>query len=400
METLQAFRREQSGNVTITVAICLAMVLSVAAVAIDYSYAALQRTELQRATDAAALAGAKLSSAEVKAVEDEAKLFFQGIDGLRVAPIVSVTAETVTVQASYSQPTFLMHAFGQKHINIGARAVAGRGSPAVPCVLTLDKVEKESLYINSASKLNTDCGVQANSSASEALRTNSGSSINAEQTCVVGGWSPGGSNVYQPAPKKCPIFPDPLVNLPTPPEASAACTKSDYRIDKLSATLSPGVYCNNLTIENGAIVTLNPGIYVIRDGILKINSGATLKGDGVLLFFIGKDARLQMDSLSFLHVSAPTSDSYADIVIYQDRNTYTDFFTINSHGNARITGIIYIPNSTLKLNSDSGVTGAPTYLQIIVHRFELNSLATLVIRNKNYTPKQATLRQKFVTLIQ
>jgi hypothetical protein len=217
---------------------------------------------------------------------------------------------------------------------------------------------------------------------------------------VMGGWTPGGSNVYQPAPKKCPVFDDPLVSLPTPPEASAPCTKSDHKIDLVSVTLSPGVYCKNLTIENGAVVTLNPGIYVIREGILKINSGATLKGEGVLLFFTGEDARLQMDSLSFLQVSAPTSGTYADIVIYQDRTTYTDFFMLNSHGNARITGVIYIPNSGLKLNSDSGVTGAPSYLQIIVRRFELNSLATFVIKNQKYQSKQATLRQKFVTLMQ
>jgi len=31
----------------------------------------------------------------------------------------------------------------------------------------------------------------------------------------------------------------------------------------VDATLSPGVYCNNLLIDNGAVVTLNPGIYVI-----------------------------------------------------------------------------------------------------------------------------------------
>jgi len=87
-------------------------------------------------------------------------------------------------------------------------------------------------------------------------------------------------------------------------------------------------------------------------------------------------------------------------VIYQDRNTTTDFFMINSHGKARINGVIYIPNSNLKLNSDSGTTAAPGYLQLIVRRLELNSLATFVIKNKDYQPKQATLRQRVVRLTQ
>jgi Putative Flp pilus-assembly TadE/G-like len=246
-------------------------------VAVDYSFASFQRTELQKAADAAALAAAKLPiGTDVKAVEEEAKLLFQGNDGTRVNPAVLVTAETVTVEATYAQSTFLMRVFGHQLVQITARAVAARGGPKPPCVLTLEKLEKEALFANSASKLNTDCGVQVNSTDSEALRMNSGSSINADWTCVAGGWTVGGASVYQPAPKKCPAFPDPLANLPTPAEATGPCTKEDYKIDKGTATLSPGVYCKNLLIDNGAVVTLNPGIYVIRDGPLKINSGSTL----------------------------------------------------------------------------------------------------------------------------
>jgi hypothetical protein len=398
MERLKAFGRDQSGSVVTTFAAVLGALLLFGGAAIDYTYAVYQRAHLQKAADAAALAGAKLLATEPKSAEDQAKLVFQGNDATAATPKVSVTNETVTVEASFSQPTFIMHAFGHDHVSIGVRAVAGRGAPQAPCVLVLEPVEKEALYLNSHSKLNTDCPVHVNSSASEALRMNSHSTIHSEETCVTGGWTPGGS-AYHPTPKKCAPFPDPLAKLPIPPEASATCLKTDHKVDKSSETFIPGVYCKNLTIENDAVVTLTPGIYTIREGTLKINSGAKLKGDGVLLFFTGKDARLQMDSTSKLEVSAATSGTYADIVIYQDRTTPTDFFMINSDSNSKLSGAIYIPSSDLKLNSHSG-TSASTYFQLIVRRLELNSHGTIIIKNKDHKPKQAALGEQSVRLME
>ena len=142
MKLLQALRREQSGNVLITFAVCFAGLVLALGVAIDYSFATFQRSELQKAADAAALAAAKLPSTDKQAAEDEAKRFFQGNDGSRVSPSVSVGAETVTVEGAYAQPTFILHVFGHEQVNIAARAVAARGQPKRPCVLILEKVEK------------------------------------------------------------------------------------------------------------------------------------------------------------------------------------------------------------------------------------------------------------------
>jgi Flp pilus assembly protein TadG len=399
MKILHAFRRDEKGNVAINFGILVVPLLMSAGAALDYSYAALQRTTMQRAADAAALAGARALGAEVTVVEQEAKRFFVAHDGPQVTPSITVSTEAVTVEATYSQPTFLMNLAGQEHVTIKVRAVAGRGKPAVPCVLALEPTEKQAIALNSGSKLNADCGVQTNSASSEALYASSHSWIKSEELCAKGGWNIGNDSAFNPKPKKCERYDDPLADLPTPSEASGACSKIDMKIDKQNVTLNPGVYCNDLTISGDSVVTLNPGIYVIRDGLLKITSGSTVKGSDVLLFFIGTNARLEMESKSALETTASSSGPYADIVIYQNRANTSDPFVINSHGRSGIVGTVYIPKSDLKMNSDAGVTSASTYFAIIARRVEFNSNATFVIKNKDYQPKQSLLRSKAVALV-
>ena len=54
---------------------------------------------------------------------------------------------------------------------------------------------------------------------------------------------------------------------------------------------------------------------VIRDGLLKVNSASTLKGNNVLLFFTGENALMEMDSKSSLALTGRTEGPYVDLVI-------------------------------------------------------------------------------------
>jgi Flp pilus assembly protein TadG len=205
MKLLPAFARDQNGAVAIIFGICLLPVLAAVGAATDYSFAAFRKNTLQKTADAAALAGAVLPEAPTAEAEAAAKAFFLGNDPLDVTPAVSATAEAVTVSATYSQPTFIMHVLGTSQTTVSALAVAARSGPKPPCVQSLDPAEKHGIILNSQSKLQTDCGVQVNSSNAEALVTNSDSVLKSEQTCVTGGWNLG-SGVTTPAPKKCPRF--------------------------------------------------------------------------------------------------------------------------------------------------------------------------------------------------
>ncbi len=336
--------------------------------------------------------------ATTAAAEAEAKAFFLGNDRLQVTPTVSANAETVTVTATYSQPTFLVHLVGADQTTVNARAVAARGSPKKPCVIALEPSGKHGIMLNSESKLQMDCGVQVNSTNSEAVFTNANSTINSTQTCVTGGWIMASGST--PAPKKCPAIPDPLANLPIPAQAAGACTKTDFTINGGTSTLAPGVYCKTLTINAGAVVTLQPGIYVIRDGLLKVNSSSTLKGDNVLLFFTGIDTRMEMDSSSAIALTGRTEGPFVDMVIYQNRNNATDLFMINADTGSKFRGVIYLPKSGLKLNSRAAMAISPSSLALIVRNLELNSKASIIVDNKDFKPKLDGMKDKGASLIQ
>ena len=109
--------------------------------------------------------------------------------------------------------------------------------------------------------------------------------LKSDQTCVTGGWSLGSGGTA--APKKCPALPDPLASLSTP-ATGGACIATDLTINGGTPTLTPGVYCKKLELNSGAVVTLQAGIYVFREALLKVNSASTLKGNNVLLFFHGE----------------------------------------------------------------------------------------------------------------
>jgi hypothetical protein len=152
------------------------------------------------------------------------------------------------------------------------------------------------------------------------------------------------------------------------------------------------VYCKGLTI-NKAKVQLAPGTYVIRDGVMKLNSEAEVTGTGVMLFFMGKEGRLDVNSHSTLKISAPTSGTYNGIVMFQSRDPITlqtDKHTFNSHSYGSMEGFIYAPNGQFQMNSHSELT--TTGLSgIIARKLEANSHAELVLDGSKSPLKDAAL---------
>src|ERR1051326_6872577 len=75
---------------------------------------------------------------------------------------------------------------------------------------------------------------------------------------------------------------------PSDPYASATfpsfsgCDENNLTI-KTATTKSQGVYCGGISINAGATLTLNPGIYYLDQGSLSMAGNATLTGTGVTL---------------------------------------------------------------------------------------------------------------------
>ena len=99
-------------------------------------------------------------------------------------------------------------------------------------------------------------------------------------------------------------------------------------------TLSPGTYCNKSWTGK---ITLNPGVYILRGGGIKLNGGDTLTGSGVTIFLM-EDATFTTNGNQTLNLSPPTSGTYAGITIYQEKAD-TNQLTTNGTAGSKVLGV-------------------------------------------------------------
>ena len=183
-----------------------------------------------------------------------------------------------------------------------------------------------------------------------------------------------------------PPNPDPLAGLPAPPDANDPCDHTSESIDADSNyTMTPGVYCNNFTLNSFTNATMEPGIYVFRDGDFIVNSDLSVTGDGVIIYLTGTNSpELILNSQSHANLSAPTTVPYAGILIFQDPNVEDGtVHLLNSDASSSFEGTIYLPNGKMMINSGTQMSGDAAYSYIIARSFEINSDSGIVL-NSDY----------------
>ncbi len=375
------------GNVAIMFAVAAIPILMVAGVAVDFSRALNLRTQLQAATDSAALAGASMEDASNgQRIQIAKDILSENLSGQNVSPISTVTIDDgeITVDATTELDNSFMRIAGIYTSDVSASATAVFASNVGPCVLTLAPSGNYTMLLNSNSMIDApDCHVQVNSSDDEALKVNSNSDITAKSICVDGGWLSTGSSQLTPSPTQCAPVDDPLANLPVPDEADDPCNWTDHYVEG-TVTLQPGVYCGGLELSANANVTFAEGIYVIRDAELIISTNSTATGSGVMFYLTGSNnSRFNINSNSHIEFSAPTSGTYAGIVFFQARDAISNFSILNSDSSSIVEGVIYLPNSELRLNSNGHISDSSPWTAIIVKTLMLASNSTLHI-NMDY----------------
>ena len=202
---------------------------------------------------------------------------------------------------------------------------------------------------------------------------------------------------YTPEPKTdCPVMPDPLAARQPPPITS--CNFSDKVVSAATETLQPGVYCGGLTVTNGAVVTLNPGIFVFKDGPLLVDGAASLKGSGVSIFMKGANANLTFATASTIHLTASKSGPLSGILIYDDPTGTAAPEKSGKHAkvgksprehsilsdDARmLLGTIYMPKGRLIIDATKPVADRSAYTVLVVQQLDLYEGPNLVL-NTDY----------------
>ncbi len=129
--SLWAFNRDTSGSIAIVFAISILIVLSLTGLAVDYGRALLVRSQLQAATDAAALNAVRTLSATAASRQQAALASFNAtytgqsafVNGA-ITPTVSVAGGTVTVGVSASVPTTLASLLTINQMDVSVQSTA------------------------------------------------------------------------------------------------------------------------------------------------------------------------------------------------------------------------------------------------------------------------------------
>ena len=114
-------------------------------------------------------------------------------------------------------------------------------------------------------------------------------------------------------------------------------------------------------VVEGATV-LQPGVYVINGGDLKINANANVIGNGVTIYMVGSNA-VTMNGNATVNLSAPTNGTYAGMLMMGDRNGTNVEEKLDGTATSAMTGAIYFPKQ--KVNYIGNFAGANGCTQVV-----------------------------------
>jgi Flp pilus assembly protein TadG len=371
--------RDQSGQVAVIVALLMVPLLAFMAVAIDLGVLRYEKRQMQTVADAAAIGGALEYPYGATAVTNGAQAaallnnsFTNGSNGATLT-VTSPPADgphagisgCVEAIASQSQGTYFANILGITSMTATARAVACQtSSPA--CVYTLSG-NPTGISQTGSGSLNAQCGILDNSNINN---TGSGS-ITATSVGVVSGYTNTGSGSISPTPQTIIPQSDPLLSLQSEePTVPTGCTYTNLsNTGSTSVILSPGTYCGGYSNTGSGNITFSPGNYAFTNGgisntgsgsmkfgsglyIISGGTGLQLTGSGALTgsgvtFYITGTGGVDVTGSSNITLTAPTSGTYAGILIFQNQNDSAPV-TVTGSSTSKIEGTLYLPDASIQ----------------------------------------------------
>ncbi|MBC8037361.1 MAG: hypothetical protein H7X89_09100 [Rhizobiales bacterium] len=145
-------------------------------------------------------------------------------------------------------------------------------------------------------------------------------------------------------------------------------------------TLNPGVYCGGLVILGKSKVKLNPGTYIINNGLLKVADSASMIGENVGFYLSGLLTLMYFDSGSTIDLTAPKEGPLAGILFFEDRKALPlRIHRIGSNNARNLLGTIYLPVGILLVDANAPVADNSAYTAIVVRSLQLREGPKLVL---------------------
>ncbi|MFN0193556.1 MAG: pilus assembly protein TadG-related protein [Aestuariivirga sp.] len=387
---LSKFVTTSRGMTAITFAALAPFMLGAFGIASDSATFVMKRNSLQTIADAAALAAAKElaiasnGQAEIEAVAEAAAAAL-GPDSPNAEVTVTVNRQESTVHVAVAETwmPFFAHFIKTGVTPIRTSATAMLAGMANVCVLTLEKNAADGIRMTKSARVTAaDCGIYANSTHAQAVRLDDQSSISADMICSAGGVL-AKSSAINPAPTTdCPQVPDPLSNRAPP--SYGGCDQIAKAVANGNVTLDPGVYCAGLAISGKAKVTLNPGIYVMKDGPLSITGQGSVTGAHVGFYLDGALSVLEFSGNAVVDLTGPKDGNMAGLLFFESRDMpLGTLHRIKGEMVKRLTGTIYLPHGYLLIDPKSRVAENSAYTAIITRRLEVREGPELIL-NSDY----------------
>ena len=393
---IRKFARSRRGSIAVMMALSAPVVFAIVGVAIDYFMMVHIKGQLQVAADSAAIAGVKelgLSGVTDKQVTAVAASFVytnlgelseKDIKNGNVSIDVKIAKEKRTVEVAVKQewtPFFLQ--FVKAGVTpIRAKAEAKTIGQRLACVLGLSELVPPSVQLwSKASLVAEGCDVYSNTTLPLGLVINDNATLKADLICVSGGYVALSPGAVKPKPlTDCPKFDDPLASRQAP--KVGGCDHLAMIILNQNKTLNPGVYCGGLTILGNSKVKLNPGVYIIHNGLLKVSGTASMTGENVGFYLSGLLTLMFFDSGTTIDLTAPKDGPLAGILFFEDRKALPlRIHRIGSNNARNLVGTIYLPLGILFVDANAPVADNSAYTALVVRSLQLSEGPKLVLHS-------------------
>jgi len=336
--------KNESGTMAIIFAIALVPLVAFAGSAVDYSNTKSIQSDLQAALDSAVLAAVSFPAREkmlgVDPLEVAAKTFTANYPRSGVTPQFRMDGAIVRGTVSTSVPTWGLKFVGITNLTANAVSAATTNPQRLPvCFMAWNKHNKHTLELkDTVSVYAPDCNFYGNSDDVDDVVDphNPQNFLTGKTVQAIGYGHHELQNITPPLIRAADYVPDPLASMTIP--KLETCTSTNKVVDNQTTTLSPGVFCGGLKIQNNAKVTLNPGTYFINNGTFSI-ANSSVTGSGVTIVSDGTSTPINWSS-STVRLAAPTSGSLAGIVVTGERRAGNGTFhnaTVDLHG------VVYLP---------------------------------------------------------
>jgi len=373
-------RDRARGQIVPLTGLALLALLALVAVAADMGYFFDYRRRMQTGADNAAMAGA----AQLRRGASDGQIQTAALSGAASDGFSNGANDTqVTinhppnsgyyagnpgfVEAIISQPrpTLFMGILGFQRATVSTLAIAG-AQAGTNCIYALDPTAASAFNVNGGATVAASCGIVDDSNSSSAMNSSGGSStVTATSIAVTGNVT---GCCYSPTPQTgVPPEPDPFAQRAAP-AFSSGCDYTNFKVNSGNPeTLTPGVYCNGITLNAGSVVTFSPGLYVLNGGGLSVSGNAVMHGTGVTFYSTGsasyayKPVAITGGAVGTL--SAPTSGPMEAMLFFQDRAIASkQTNTISGGSTLSLAGALYFPTTPLNFSGNSSGNAAYTII--------------------------------------